>query len=240
MNAPPNLVTLESWVFALTGLKLATLLVAWVRALPVVVIVPAFGLPDMPGTLRGALAMVLAMAALPSAAVVSFEPNVVELGQALLEGITLAVPAAVGIWVATMAGGLFDELSGAPESADGGIFEGKSVQTGTLFGLLAIAAFLAQGGPARLALALSVPKPASAGAWESVSAQIVSGLGLAITIGSPLVIAALMIALGSLFVSKVTPGAAARALIFPVQGLLRLIVLVLFLEWVMRAIASTR
>jgi type III secretory pathway component EscT len=233
--------TLESLVWALSGLKLSTLVVGWVRALPIAVIVPAFGLPSMPGTLKSALAAMLMVAALPGAVALQSEPSLLLLTAALIDGIALAIPAALGIWIGTMAGSLFDELS-SPSQHDtgGGPLEEQSSLSGTLIGLFAIVVFLAQGGPSKLALSLSSSlSPALPNVTRVVEA-LVNGIGLAVTISAPLVVAAVLLQLGALLVSRASPGEALRTLVLPVQGLLRLVFLALFLEWLLYAIASRR
>jgi type III secretory pathway component EscT len=239
MPLPTPAISVDSWVFTLTGLKLTTLLISWARALPVVVIVPAFGSPRAPASLRSAIALALTLAAFPGTIDAPEGPSMAQLTLAVIDGITLAVPAALGIWIATMAGDLFDEFGGKVGPPFGSQpFEHSSTATGTLFGLIACIAFLAQGGVAKLAAAMTEPLGTTSLGLARLLQTLTAGIGLSVTLAAPLVVAQLIIQLGGLLASRVTSTDALRTLSVQVQGLLRLLVIAVFFEWVATMIAS--
>jgi type III secretory pathway component EscT len=156
---------------------------------------------------------------------------------ATVDGFAIAVPAAVGMWVATMAGSLYDEFGGGYSASAGGMFSNERTTTGTLFGFIAVIVFLAQGGISRMATALSRPLGGAFSGFERLTQSLVSGIGLSVTLAAPLIIAQVLIELGGLLTTRANPAQAVRSLVVSVQGLLRLVVLALFLQWVFYAIA---
>jgi len=230
--------TLQDWVIALTGLGLSTWVIGWAKALPVVVIVPALGLRSMPTTLKSALALALMVAVIPGMGIQNEPLSVASLTLAVFDGVTTALPAALGIWIATMAGSLYDELTGAEKSLSSGLWDSESSATGTLFGFVAAIAFLAQGGAAKLVFALSRPVAHSQLTLRHLADQLNSGVSIAIVVSGPLVIAALLITLASMLSARSLHVSAARALVLPLQGIFRLLALAVLLEWVLTALVS--
>ena len=72
-----------------------------------------------------------------------------------MQGLPVAIAAAVPLWAATMAGGLVDSLRGAQAELQVSVVEGKSSPLGVPFSILASCIFLATGGPSRIAGALA-------------------------------------------------------------------------------------
>src|SRR5687767_10541702 len=96
------------------SLELSRWALAWARLTPVVVIVPAFGLRAVPGPMRVALALCLAIAIAPAFhPVVESGPWSVRLFAEFVRGMPVAIVAALTLWIASMAGGLVDNLRGA-------------------------------------------------------------------------------------------------------------------------------
>jgi type III secretory pathway component EscT len=163
---------------------------------------------------------------------------VAQLTLAVIDGVALGVSAAIGIWIATMAGDLFDEFGGQVGLVGSQPFEYSSTATGTLFGLIACIAFLAQGGVAKLAAAMTVPLGTTPLGLPRLLQTLTAGIGLSVTLAAPLVVAQLLIQLGGLLASRVAPKDSLRILSVQIQGILRLLVLVLFFEWAATVIAN--
>lgn len=231
-------ISTQSLVSAITGQSLLGLAVGWARALPAAIIVPAFGMPGMRGTLRGAIALSLSGIALAVTGAPSEAPSVEGVVFAVLDGVLIAIPAALGIWIATMAGGLYDELTVVPsESGDTSLF-GVRGATSTLFGFIAVIAFLGQGGPARLAETFCRPVEPRLTVWKTVTQSLTSGIGLSVTLAAPLVSAAILMEASSMLVVRQSPTLAAKNLLQVLRGFLRLLVLALFLQWLLLGVAA--
>lgn len=192
----------------------------------------------MPASLRSAIALALTVAALPGVMSLDVEPSVALLTLSVLDGVAVAIPAALGIWIATMAGDLFDELGGAFGRFTTNLLGIERSATGTLFGFVAILVFLTQGGTSKLATAMTLPLGATNFGFERLLQAVSTGIGLSVTLAAPLVVAQLVLQLGGLLATKVSSSEALRVLVLPIQGLLRLILLAVFFEWVLFAIAS--
>src|SRR5436190_12561048 len=101
----PSLLEAVIDAFAADGVDLAALGLAWARALPVVAIVPAFGLRALPMGARATIALALAASIFPTAAPlarVATEPWPVLLLGETLRGLPIALVAAIPLWAATM------------------------------------------------------------------------------------------------------------------------------------------
>src|SRR5687767_8449455 len=113
----------ESWLEALarllsgSGLELGAWGLAFARVLPVLVIVPAFGLRALSAPVRASAALLLAALIVPAIRPLAVQtaawPPLLLLE--LARGTLVAVAAAVPLWSATMAGGIIDALRGAQE-----------------------------------------------------------------------------------------------------------------------------
>ena len=145
---------------------LAAIGLAWARVMPVVTIVPAFGLRALPTPARGILGLALAAAIYPAVVPVVVAERatpwfVLALEQIVL-GLPVALAAAIPLWAATMAGGLVDVLRGSPDGPGLATVEGKPSSFGVLLSLLASVVFLSTGGAARAAGALATVRHAGA------------------------------------------------------------------------------
>jgi type III secretory pathway component EscT len=225
------------------GIDPGALGLAWARVSPTLVIVPAFGLRALPASGRAAMALLLAATVAPALT----PPAAGEFwaGSLLTEvlvGLPVAVGAAVPIWVATMTGGLLDVARGA--SGDGPalpVVEGKASPLGVLFSLLASVAFLASGGPARVALALAeAPSHDPMGPFLRTVATLASAATIATAVAAPVLAAGLLLEVVIALAGRVaTPLTIAPAL-SPLKGLAVLAVVALLAErmtallWAMR------
>lgn len=242
----PGVVETVAEAFARSGVDLAALGLAWARATPAVVLVPAFGLRALPAPARGVMALAFAAAIFPALA-----PEAAAAGgaaaalqgpwalQALVEvarGLPVAVAAAVPLWAATMAGGVADALRGSQDTPSLPTVEGRATPLGVPLSLLASAIFLATGGPARVVKALALhpvgPHPLLAAADD-----LVSGIALAVALGGPLLAAAVVIEIAAALVARAASPAQVHALLAPLRALGTLAVMAVVLERVATALA---
>ena len=121
---------------------------AWARVTPSVTLIPAFGLRAVPGPARVALALALGACIAPALAGRAIEgPWAAQLLVEFLRGLPVAVGAATGLWLATMVGGLADNLRGSQLSSALPVVERGSTPSGTLLAMLVAVLFLQSGGP---------------------------------------------------------------------------------------------
>ncbi|HEU4538547.1 MAG TPA: flagellar biosynthetic protein FliR, partial [Polyangiaceae bacterium] len=182
----PGLLEALRAAFAAQSVDLASLGLAWARATPALALVPAFGLRALPAPARAAAALALAACVAPAVAAGPAPPGPwpLALGREVARGLPVALAAAIPLWTATMAGGVADALRGAGEGPSLAHLEGRSGPLGALFGLVASLAFLASGGPARVAWALASAPPPGASAALRVAEQLREGIGLAVAIAA--------------------------------------------------------
>ena len=220
-----------------SGLDLVAIGLGWARAAPVVTIVPAFGLRAIPSAARATLGLALAVTIAP--AMVGQNPVDgaqwgVALALSFLQGLPIAVAAAVPLWAATMTGGVIDALRGAGDEASAPTVEGRASPLGVLFSLLASAIFLATGGPARVALVLVTPPQhlaiSSASVLLRVAADITNGVQIAMAVGAPVLVASVVIELSGALIARSASPAQVHTLLAPVRSLGVLAITALLLD----------
>lgn len=232
-------------VFDASGVDLTALGLAWARVTPTVVLVPAFGLRALPAAARGVLGLMLAASIAPALGVVaspvlaSLPWPLVAIGE-VLRGIPIAIAAAVPLWAATMAGGVVDALRGSSDSVTVPTVEGRATPLGVPLSLLACAIFLSTGGPARVVRALAAAGTAAPGLAPvaACARDLASGVGLAVAIGAPLLVAAIVLEIGAALVARAATPAQVHALMAPLRALGILAVMAVVLDrmaWVMAA-----
>jgi flagellar biosynthetic protein FliR len=205
---------------------------AWARVFPTVTIVPAFGLKALPAAARGVLALAIAAAIFPALAPVlttrAGVPWVLLALEQVLVGLPIALAAAVPLWAATMAGGLLDNLRGAQEGAGSPVVEGRASNFGILLSMFASAAFLATGGPARVASALAAFRPTEHPLLAAAQ-DLTTGITLAVSIGGPLLAAAVVLEITFALIARAASPAQIHALLAPIRalGLLAIVAIVL-------------
>jgi type III secretion protein T len=202
-----------------SGVDLPALGLAWARALPVVTIVPAFGLRAFPVPARPAMALALAASIVPALSPVARASSTPWLVAAVVEavrGLPVAVAAAVPLWAATMAGGLVDALRGSSDAVDMPVVEERTTPFAVLFALLAGAFFLSTGGPATVALALAEPAVAP-GVLKATADALLSGISMSVALGSPLIAASIVIELAASLVNRATSPTQTEAMIAPLR-----------------------
>jgi len=208
--------------FAEAGVDLERWGLAWARAMPTVALVPAFGLRAMPTPARGVMGMVLALSIFPAVAPPSGPaaalPWVALAGVEIVRGLPIAIAAAVPLWAATMAGGTIDALRGANDAVQAPVIEGRTTTLGAPLSLLASFLFLAQGGPARVALALATRPPAAHPAL-AVAHDLSTGIGLAIAVAAPLLAASVVLEVAGALVARAASPAQVHAVYSPLRSL---------------------
>lgn len=201
-------------------------LLAWARVLPVVLLVPAFGLGSVLLPIRIGLALALALAIAPGLRVLAGgeEPLWFAVGREVARGLPLAIGTAALLWAAVMAGGLADNLRGGRESSEVPVLEEPAPPLAAVFGLLVGFAFLAGGGAERVISALAEPQLTST--WGAAAQRLSQAIGLAVALAAPLVAASLLVEIAGAFVAR----AAAPAYVLPLLAPLRSLAL-LFVVW---------
>jgi type III secretion protein T len=219
--------------FDAAGVDLAALGLAWARVSPTVVLVPAFGLRALPVPARGVLGLMLGAAIFPAlgglAAARSAEPWPLLVLEEIARGLPVAIAAAVPLWAATMAGGVVDTLRGAQDALTVPTVEGRATPLGVPLSLLASAIFLATGGPARAVAALAAPD-LGAHPVQSAARDLVGGISLAVAIGGPLLVAAIVVEIGAALVARAATPAQIHMLLSPLRALGILAVMAVVLD----------
>jgi type III secretory pathway component EscT len=221
------------------GIDLPRLGMAWARATPAVTLVPAFGLKALPNITRGVLGITLAVAIFP--ALPEANPTGGALWLELLTQVALGVPvalaAAIPLWAATMAGGVADALRGANDATAAPTVEGTATPLGIVFSLLACSMFFASGGPSRVAAALAH------GALEAhpllrASADLESGITIAVALGAPLLAASVVLEVAGALIARAATPAQLHLLLAPLRALGLLGVLALVFSRLCEALAG--
>ena len=211
-------------------------LAAWglgvARLLPVVTILPAFGLSAVAVPVRFALGVALAITVLPAAT--PFSPAeggyAVAFGLEVLRGVPLALSSSAILWAATMAGGLVDNLRGARETAALPVFEEPGAPLGALLALLAGLAFLESGGAARVALASATLPATSASLFRAAAFDLTRAIEIALAVAAPLAAVSIVVELAAALVSRAAAPAQIGALIAPLGSVVLLGVAALLVE----------
>jgi flagellar biosynthesis protein FliR len=234
----------ESWLEALarllsgSGLELGAWGLAFARVLPVLVIVPAFGLRALSAPVRASAALLLAALIVPAIRPVTVQtaawPPLLLLE--LARGTVVAVAAAVPLWSATMAGGIIDALRGAQEQVEVPTVESRPSPLGALFSLLAGTIFLSTGGPAHVLGVLTAPPLDESGVVRAV-ANLAAGIGIATAIAAPLIAASLVLELAGALVARAASPAHLTALLGPIRSLALLALTAILLDRIVAFVA---
>jgi type III secretory pathway component EscT len=232
---------------AAEGVDLASLGLAWARAMPAITIVPAFGLRALPAPARAVMALAFAACILPAVApiapavaLVSSRPWLaLALGE-VLRGLPVAVAAAIPLWAATMAGGVADALRGSQDTASAPTVEGGASPLGVPLSLLAGALFLHTGGPARVVAALSFDPRASLTSQPllALAGDLTRGISLAAALGAPLLVAAVVIEVAAALIARAASPAQVHALLAPLRALGTLTILAIVLDRLSAALGA--
>ena len=227
-----------SWLEALarllegSGLDLGAWGLAFARVLPILVIVPAFGLRALSVPVRAAAALLLSALIVPAVRPAAGQaiPWPPLLLFELARGTLVAIAAAVPLWSATMAGGIVDSLRGSQDQVELPTVEGRPSPLGALFSLLAATIFLSTGGPAHVVGILAASPPDGESAVVRAVANLSAGIGIATAIAAPLIAASLVLELAGALVARAASPAHLAALLAPVRSLALLALTAILLE----------
>jgi type III secretory pathway component EscT len=193
---------------------------AWARLLPIVVIVPAFGLRAVPGPVRVVLGFSLGLAIAPA-----LEPSApsgpwwIELCAEFAQGLPVAVVAATALWLASMTGGLIDNLRGGQESAPLPNVESNSTPMGALLTMLVAVAFLQGGGATQAAAAVARSEPVSHRAVLSLANTLAGGISLAVAVAAPILAVAIVVEVAGALVARAASPAFIQPTLAPLRAL---------------------
>jgi flagellar biosynthetic protein FliR len=220
------------------GIDLAALGLAWARATPLVVLVPAFGLRALPAPGRALIALVLAASvfpAIPSAAASSNVPWALLAVVEVLRGLPVALAATIPLWAATMAGGIVDALRASQDTLLVPTIEGRPTTLGAPLSLLASAIFLASGGPARATAALAA-HGVTTDPLLAAADDITGGIALAVSLAGPILAAAVVVEIAAALIARAAAPAQVHALLAPIRALGILTILAAVLERITSAL----
>jgi type III secretory pathway component EscT len=213
------------------GVDLAAVGMAWARAMPMVTLVPAFGLRALPAPAR--MVMGLAFAACIFPAMQPGDPASTFWAMGLLvealKGLPVAIATAVPLWAATMAGGIVDSLRGSQATASAPTVEGQTTPMGVPMSLLACGIFLRTGGPARLVLSLAL-HPAGIHPVAAIAQDIANGITLAVGLAAPLVAASVVVEIATSLIARAASPAQVHALLAPLRAMAILATLAVALD----------
>jgi type III secretory pathway component EscT len=231
-HPPLSLLDALSAVFAANGVDPRAWALGFARATPAVTLVPAFGLGAVPPPTRLVLGLSFGLCIAPALTgqVSGDGPLIVALGREALVGLPVALLASLAIYVATMAGGLVDDLRGGRESVTLPALPEQLPPVAVLFGLLASLAFLETGGAARVAAALGSPLLSARLSWSAVAQAFAGSVDLAFAIAAPLVVASIVLETASALIARAATPAFIGPVLAPLKSVALLGVLALVLE----------
>jgi type III secretory pathway component EscT len=215
----PPTAELASALAELLGADFRGWALAWARVLPVVLLVPAFGLNAVALPIRIALAAALAVSIAPALRALPIDdvPFFVALAREATRSLPLALSTSALLWAAMMAGGLADNLRGGRETAELLPFGEALPVLSAAFGLLVAVAFLETGGAQRLALALS--EPSSGVTFAAAAERLARSVSLAVAIAAPVLAGSALIEVAGAFVARAAAPAYVGPLIAPLRSL---------------------
>jgi flagellar biosynthetic protein FliR len=207
------------------------------RVMPVVVLVPAFGLRALPLGARVGLALTLGLSVAPALSHTSALPFGLAVTLEALSSMPVAVSAAGALWAASMAGGLFDELRQGREFTRLPVVETGTSPTGALFALIAALAFLETGGTGRVITALSNTQPGVHQLLTRVVHDLLAGVHVAIALAVPFIVASVLFELTTALVARALSPATLQPLWAPLRTVFFLGVLAIMFERILSLIA---
>ena len=210
------------------------------RVLPVVTLVPAFGLSAVAAPIRIGLALALAVAVLPALTPTLDQslPWAVAFAREFLRGVPLALEVSAVLWAAIMAGGLVDNLRGARETTSLPVLGEASPPLAGLLGLLASLVFLLSGGASRVALSLVKSPAVDVSVLLGTALELARAVEVALSIAAPLAAVSIVVEVAAALVARASAPAHVQALIAPLRSLALLSVFALLLERIAALIAT--
>ncbi len=233
---PASVLSVVASAFSAAGIDLGALGHAWARVLPIVALVPAFGLRALPLSARALLGLALAAAIVPGMGAIAAGGDAASLLDESVRGMSVAIAAAVPLWAATMAGGVIDALRGAESTGSAPTVEGRPTAFGAPLSILASAIFLEGGGAARALAAVARPETASSPALLAAH-NLVSGITLAVALGAPILIASIVVEVGSALLARTIAPIQTSAILAPLRALTLLVILAVGIDRIASALA---
>lgn len=206
------------------------------KVMPVVVLVPAFGLRALPWGARLGLAITLGFSVSPALSQASDFPLGIAVALQALSGLPVALSAAALLWAASMAGGLVDELRQSREYISMPMLSEPSSPTGVLFALVASVAFLQTGGAGRVVAALNRTPPSTQDLWTRVVQDLLSGVHVAIALSTPFLVAIVLFEITAALVARAVTPSNLQSIWAPVRTVFVLVSLAVAFERVLAAI----
>ncbi|HEV8549929.1 MAG TPA: flagellar biosynthetic protein FliR [Polyangiaceae bacterium] len=203
----------------LLGADLGPFVLGWARALPVVTLVPAFGLGGVAVPIRVVLGLGMGVAVAPGLAAVPVHglPFWFVFLREAAHGLPVALATSAALWAAVMAGGLVDTLRGARDTVELPVLEEPSSPFAVLFGLFVGLGFLEAGGAERLVRALAEPR--STVTFAVAATRLADSIGVAVALAAPLVAGAVLLELGSALLARAASPAYVAPLLAPLRAL---------------------
>jgi len=239
MAAAPQPLQVITDLLAMSDQELGRWALGWARFAPTVLLVPAFGLRALPAAVRVVLGLSLAAAVLPSVRSVPGLPWVWQLVVETTRGLPVAISASVGLWAATMTGGLVDDLRGARHLSALPNVESGATPTGAALSMLAAIGFLETGGPARVAVRLAFLDNASGNPLVDAAVQIASGIEIAVAVAAPIVAAAVVIEVAGALIARAASPAFLQPVLAPLRSVLLLACAALMLDRMAQLLIAT-
>lgn len=213
-----------------------SLILGGAKVMPVVVLVPAFGLRALPVGARVGLALTLGISVAPALS----QSSTLSLGLAValqaLSGLPVALSAAIVLWAAGMAGGLFDELRQSRETTNLPVVNVGTSPTGVLFALLAAIAFLQTGGTVRVVSALNRNVSDVHGLLTRVVQDLLSGIHIAIALAVPFLVASVLFEITAALVARALSPARLEPIWAPLRTVFLLVILAVVFERILALI----
>jgi type III secretory pathway component EscT len=203
----------------LTGVDPRAYLLAWARVLPIVVLVPAFGLSGVATPVRVALGLGMAGTIAPALRAVPAlgMPLWLECAGEAFRALPLALGTAAILWAALMAGGLADNLRASRDTVELALFEEATTPLGALFGLLVALGFLETGGTARLVATLAEPRLHAT--FAIAAERLAASAGIAVAVAAPLVAGSVLIEIAAALVARSATPAYVAPVLAPLRSL---------------------
>jgi flagellar biosynthetic protein FliR len=203
------------------------------KVLPVVVLVPAFGLRALPPGARIGLALTLGLSVAPALSRSSSLPFGLAITAEALSALPIALSAAGVLWAASMAGSFVDELRQSREVSRMPVVPDGTGPTGVLFALVAAIAFLETGGTIRVVSALSRETLDVHGLLTRVVRDLLSGVHIAIAVAVPFIVASVLFELTAALVARALSPARLQTIWAPLRTLFILVFLAVVFERVL-------
>jgi type III secretory pathway component EscT len=215
----PTLGDLLAPFIALESTDLVAFALAWARALPIVTLVPAFGMAAVAAPIRIGLAVALALGAAPALRPLASDgsPFVLAFLREAAAGVPIALGTAALLWATIMAGGLADNLRGGRESLELPWLEEPASPLAGLFGLFVAVVFIEVGGAARVASVLAEPELQTT--WAVAAQRLAASIGLAVALAAPLVAGSLLVELAGALIARSASPAFVLPLLAPLRSL---------------------